>query len=708
MGVTAAALIPAAPAAPPPPSLRILQVNSVLTGGGTDESCVRLAQVLRAMGRHVWVAGPGGSGFDAALGPAGLFCDPALRRSKPRFILHVARCIRARRPDIVHAHHGRDYWPAIFAVWLSGRPAKIILSRHLAKSPGSWASRQFLLSRCDAMVAVSDFVAKVLREGAYEPASPEPERRARAPMRGDKSKIFTAHGGIDTEQFRPMDSADLRAAWKAGARDFLFAVAGSYDKPRGKGQRDFLLAASRIHRQIPDARFLLIGRGSLAETLQEDIVKLGLRDKAWLTPYCPDMPRAMNAIDCLVHPAVGTEAFGLVICEALACGRTVIAAALDGIPQALIAAESAALVPPGSVEKLAEAMLSRARQERWDLARRSQLHDKVAARFSLAAAGDRMCRIYRQVAGWRNQGIALVFIPIMAILLSVKLRVAMVLATAIVALASIQGAMALTDAAGGDANPYAVISDRNVFHLNPPPIIAPPEEKPVEVPKVYFSGFLKMGNTTRVLFSMPATAKDPKAVTKYFSLAPGERDDPLELVKMDPDKGEVEIINTGRAMTLTLKSNSIVAAAAPNPAAAGAPPMGHRPVPTPTAMPTAGTSPAPGRNSAVIAGGTQSESSYASPVVAGGGSSGSTSSFSSSSAVVSGGAPAYVPTSPVAAPANSVAGQLANALTTPSTGYQMPVSTVPPAPRSVQAANILVHEAAGGPPAPPGIEDGPE
>ena len=302
MGVTAAALIPAAPAAPPPPSLRILQVNSVLTGGGTDESCVRLAQVLRAMGQHVWVAGPGGSGFDAALGPAGLFCDPALRRSKPRFIL--------------------------------------------AKSPGSWASRQFLLSRCDAMVAVSDFVAKVLREGAYEPASPEPERRARAPMRGDKSKIFTAHGGIDTEQFRPMDSADLRAAWKAGARDFLFAVAGSYDKPRGKGQRDFLLAASRIHRQIPDARFLLIGRGSLAETLQEDIVKLGLRDKAWLTPYCPDMPRAMNAIDCLVHPAVGTEAFGLVICEALACGRPVIAADLDGIPEALIDAESAALVPP--------------------------------------------------------------------------------------------------------------------------------------------------------------------------------------------------------------------------------------------------------------------------------------------------------------------------------------------------------------------------
>jgi glycosyltransferase involved in cell wall biosynthesis len=388
-----------APGAPPPRPFRILHVNSVLTGGGTDEYCVRLVQVLRAMGHQVWVAGPGGSVFDPALAEAGLFCPPALRNSKSRFILHVARCIRRQRPQFVHAHHGRDYWPAIFAVWLSGQPAKIVLSRHLAKSPGSWMSRQFLLSRCDAVVAVSEFVANLLRQGAYEPASPDPERRSRPPMRGDKSKIFTAHGGIDTGQFRPMESAALRAQWKVGPEHFVFAVAGAYDKPRGKGQRDFLLAAARIHQQCPNARFLLIGRGSLAETLQEDIANLGLAGKAWLTPYCPDMPQAMNAIDCLVHPAVGTEAFGLVICEALACGRPVITSDLDGIPEALVDAESASLIPPASVEKLAEAMLRWARQERWNLARRRELHEKVAARFSLAAAGGRMCRIYAKLAG---------------------------------------------------------------------------------------------------------------------------------------------------------------------------------------------------------------------------------------------------------------------------------------------------------------------
>jgi glycosyltransferase involved in cell wall biosynthesis len=394
--VSAPATLPS-PAAPPLRKFRVLHVNSVLTGGGTDESCVRLVQVLRAMGHDVWVAGPGRSRFEPALREVGLFCDPAFRRSKTRFILHVSRCLRLHRPEIVHAHHGRDYWPTIMAVWLSRPRARIVISRHLAKSPGPWASRQFLLGRCDAMVAVSEFVANVMRVGAYEPDSPDRERRARPPLRGDKSKIVTAYGGIDTEQFRPLESVPLRAEWGLGAEDFVFAVVGAYDKPRGKGQRDFLVAAARIHQQCPRARFLIIGRGSLAETLREDIKQLGLAGKAWLTPYCSDMPQAMNAIDCLVHPAVGTEAFGLVICEALACGRPVIISDLDGIPEARIDDESASLVPPGSVEKLAEAMLLRAGQPPWDLARRRQWHEKVAARFSLAAAGKRMSRIYADV-----------------------------------------------------------------------------------------------------------------------------------------------------------------------------------------------------------------------------------------------------------------------------------------------------------------------
>ena len=90
---------------------------------------------------------------------------------------------------------------------------KIVLSRHLAKSPGSWPSRQYLLGQCDALVAVSHFVAKVLREGDADPESDNPERHYRPPLLGDHSKIHVVYGGFDMDRFKPMEVSAQRAAW---------------------------------------------------------------------------------------------------------------------------------------------------------------------------------------------------------------------------------------------------------------------------------------------------------------------------------------------------------------------------------------------------------------------------------------------------------------------------------------------------------------
>jgi glycosyltransferase involved in cell wall biosynthesis len=269
----------------------------------------------------------------------------------------------------------------------------------MAKSPSSWFSRRFLLGQCDAIIAASHFVAKVLCEGVYEPDSPEPERRARPPLRGDHSKIHVIHGGIDTDRFRPMEASALRAEWGLAPEHFAFAVVGGYQLPRGKGQPEFLQAAARVHQQAPRARFLIVGRGNMEDSLRADIKRLGLSGKAWLTPYCTDMPAAMNAIDCLVHPAVGTEAFGLVLVEAFSCGAPVIASALDGVPEAFAIGNCGRLVPPDNPEALAEAMLGRAQEPSLDRLTRGQLHARVAGRVSLGRAAAEVLDLYRRLAG---------------------------------------------------------------------------------------------------------------------------------------------------------------------------------------------------------------------------------------------------------------------------------------------------------------------
>src|SRR6202020_2331033 len=110
------------------------------------------------------------------------------------------------------------------------------------------------LGQCDALIAVSQFVAKVLREGAYEPQSPEEERRVRPPIRGDHSKIKVIYGGIDTAKFAPADASSKRRELGVEPDQYAFAVVGGFDSPRGKGQREFLAAAAKIHKEVPGAR----------------------------------------------------------------------------------------------------------------------------------------------------------------------------------------------------------------------------------------------------------------------------------------------------------------------------------------------------------------------------------------------------------------------------------------------------------------------
>src|SRR5260221_9269682 len=220
--------------------LRILHLNSLLKGGGTDDRSVRIARALLDLGHTVWIAGPGGREFSKIAGDLGI-----PMHSLPEGLLKVplifatAKFIRKQKIQIIHARHGRDYWPAILAAKLSRARPKIVLSRHLAKSPSSWPSRHLLLSQCDALLAVSQFVAKVLREGDADPESDNPERHYRPPIKGDYSKIHVVYGGFRKKTFFAAGSTPQRHPWGLETPHYAFAMVGAYGFSRGKGPPEF-------------------------------------------------------------------------------------------------------------------------------------------------------------------------------------------------------------------------------------------------------------------------------------------------------------------------------------------------------------------------------------------------------------------------------------------------------------------------------------
>jgi hypothetical protein len=128
-------------------------------------------------------------------------------------------------------------------------------------------------------------------------------------------------------------------------------------------------------------------------------------------------------------------------------------------------------------------------------------------------------------------------------------------------------ASAVASAANGDdtSNPYAVITERNIFHLSPPPPPPEPEKPKVELPVVKITGFVNIGNVSRVLFvSLP---KDKREEPTYYSLAEGEKGSDgthqFELVRIHPLQDAVDVINDGTPVTLTVKDDTLGPTAAP-------------------------------------------------------------------------------------------------------------------------------------------------
>jgi len=164
-----------------------------------------------------------------------------------------------------------------------------------------------------------------------------------------------------------------------------------------------------------------------------------------------------------------------------------------------------------------------------------------------------------------------------------------------------------SDGTADNSNPYGIIMDRNIFRLNPQPPPPVAAEKPVELPKVYLNGIVRVGDDVRVLFSIPP--KDSKSQTAYFRLSPGEmasgeKDDKLELVRIHPNQQEVDVLINGTPETLSVLSNSL--------ASAGGGAKGPAPAAAPAVIANA-------PSAVVVGGGNASPSRYGGVAVASGG-----------------------------------------------------------------------------------------
>lgn len=322
--------------------IRLLLVSDSLDVGGAERHVVGLGTALVLRGWSVTIACSLAGALTSEAGRAAVDVRPLLgylvkRRVSPPYAWRLARLIRTGRFDVVHAHMYAS--AAASALAVVGTRVPLVLTEHSEANwrpgPTRWCSRH-VYRRAAHVIAVSDSIRQRLT--AKDGVPPE--------------RVTTIHNALlPLPEAHPWERSPLGRVSDVGP------VVGVVARlQREKGVQHFIEAAARIARQVPDARFVVVGDGPLKESLSGLAHCLGVRERIDFLGFHRDAAALMPDLDILVVPSL-SEGTPLVILEAMSAGIPVVASAVGGIPEQIRHGREGLLVPVGDAGALADAVL---------------------------------------------------------------------------------------------------------------------------------------------------------------------------------------------------------------------------------------------------------------------------------------------------------------------------------------------------------------
>lgn len=268
-------------------------------------------------------------------------------KKKSYAIGNLAKWLLANDIEILHTHSYKPNIIGRLAGLLCGK-MKIVGHYHNYydnkwEKEDSLIFEQLLAPHSDRLIAVSKAVQQHIAEKTGIPT-------------GD---IEVIRNGVDFARFDTShdDAAAFKKELKLPENCHIIGVVGRISEQ--KAQDDFIKAAKQIKASVPNTIFLIVG-----ETGNEDLVKrlkdlaisLGIEKDVIFAGYISEIQKVFSILDILVMPSLW-EGLPLILVEAMAAGKPIVATDIAPILEVVVPGETARLVPPAMPAALASAVI---------------------------------------------------------------------------------------------------------------------------------------------------------------------------------------------------------------------------------------------------------------------------------------------------------------------------------------------------------------
>jgi phosphatidylinositol alpha-mannosyltransferase len=165
-----------------------------------------------------------------------------------------------------------------------------------------------------------------------------------------------------------------------------------------KGLNYLLKAYHQVKEEIPNCRLIVVGPGTrLRHKYEKTVAREGIKDVFFIGKVShDDLPRYYQTADVFCAPATSQESFGIILLEAMALGKPIIASNIEGYASVLTQGKEGLLTPPRDAKGIAKALMTLLT----DQTMRRQMGEKgrvTAAKYDWQYVAQRVCDYYQKV-----------------------------------------------------------------------------------------------------------------------------------------------------------------------------------------------------------------------------------------------------------------------------------------------------------------------